>query len=57
MSSEEVGQNLHCTLTFIKPKMNDSGLYTVKESGQPTILSWKDKFGQLSNSRWGVGKV
>ena len=32
MISEENGQNLNCTLTFIKPKMNDSGLYTVKES-------------------------
>jgi len=32
MVSEENGQNLNCTLTFIKPKMNDSGLYTVKES-------------------------
>ena len=32
MVSEENGQNLNCTLTFIKPKMNDSGLYTVKET-------------------------
>ena len=32
MISEENGQNLNCTLTFIKPKMNDSGLYTVKET-------------------------
>jgi len=30
MALQENGQNLNCTLTFIKPKMNDSGLYTVK---------------------------
>ena len=36
MVSEENGQNLNCTLTFIKPKMNDSGLYTVKESVDET---------------------
>ena len=51
MVSEEAGQNLNCTLTFIKPKMNDSGLYTVKETVDESrgVICFVGSFGLVGS--------